>query len=186
MRAAHRHGPRPPERSNTFGRLTACAPQGGGKTMTILPKALEPSGARWRRGGEGAERVPAPCQVRRGAMVQHSVECENVGRRRWCGYCGPCSDDGGVETISEPTRAATPAILVAGKERGGCDATESIVDDERRGLRPEVAASLRVAASAGRLPRCVSSAMRSVASPVSPRLASAPLTPATQPVWVLR
>jgi len=104
-----------------------------------------------------------------------------------------------LETISEPTRAATPAIVAAGKE-GGPFARQSGLrsprrreeamqrrasfaklrtGDERRGLRPEVAPSLRVAASAGRLPRCVSSAMPSVASP-------APLMPATQPAWVLR
>ena len=91
-----------------------------------------------------------------------------------------------LETISKPTRAATPAILAASKKRGGGDATESIGDDERHSSRPEVAASLRVAAAAGRLLRCVSSAMLSVASPASPRLASGPLLPATQPAWVLR
>ncbi len=84
-----------------------------------------------------------------------------------------------------PREAATPAILAEGEEHGGGDATESIADDARQRLRPEVAASLRVAAAAGRLPRCVSSAMHSAASPASPRLASAPLTPATQPTGIL-
>ncbi len=59
----------------------------------------------------------------------------------------------------------------------------------RRGqgaIAQRVCHGLRVAAAAGRLPRCVSSAMRSVAALASPRLAPAPLTPATQPAWVLR
>jgi len=89
-----------------------------------------------------------------------------------------------VESLPEkPHEAATLAILAAGKEQGGGDATERIADDERHGLRPEVAAFPWVAAPAGHLPRCVSSAMRSVASLASPRLASAPRAPAMQPVW---
>ncbi|HUT36962.1 MAG TPA: HD domain-containing protein [Planctomycetota bacterium] len=84
-----------------------------------------------------------------------------------------------------PREAATPTILAAREERGGGDAMESIVDDERQSVRPEVAASLRVAAAAGRLRRRGSSAMPSAASPASPLLAPGPLPPATQPTGIL-
>jgi hypothetical protein len=62
-------------------------------------------------------------------------------------------------------------------------------DDERHGSRPEVAASLQVAAAAGRLRRCGSEVLSAAKDALhcitsSPRLASAPLARATQPAWI--
>ena len=61
------------------------------------------------------------------------------------------------------------------------DATESIVDGERQRLRPELAASLRVAAAAGRLRCCGSSTMLSTASPRCRALHTARCRPQRRP-----